>query len=79
MKIIEEDEKDGIVEIVPETLDDLWHLSHIIEVGDNASSLTTRRIQDNSGDKIRGDRGVKKHSILDWTLKAFHFSYLQVN
>lgn len=60
MKIKEEDEKEGIVEIVPETLDDLWHLSHIIEVGDNASSLTTRRIQDTSGDKLRDNRGVKK-------------------
>ena len=60
MKIKEEDEKEGIVEIVPETLDDLWHLSHIIEVGDNASSLTTRRIQDTSGDKLRCDRGVKR-------------------
>jgi protein pelota len=60
MKIKEEDEKEGIVEIVPETLDDLWHLSHISEVGDNASSLTTRRIQDTSGDKLRCDRGVKR-------------------
>ena len=56
MKIIDEDEKEGLVEVLPETLDDLWHLSHIIEVGDNASSKTTRRIQDNTGDKIRSDR-----------------------
>ena len=60
MKIIDEDEKGGIVKIVPETLDDLWHLSHIVEVGDNASSKTTRRIQDTTGDKTRGDKGVKK-------------------
>ncbi len=37
MKIIKQDTKDGIIEVVPETLDDLWHLSHIVEVGDNAS------------------------------------------
>ena len=73
MKIIEEDEKDGIVEIVPETLDDLWHLSHIIEVGDNASSLTTRRIQDNSGDKLRGDRGVKKTFYLGLDIEGISF------
>ena len=60
MKIINESEKDGIVEVFPETLDDLWHLSHIIEVGDNASSKTTRRIQDTSGDRSRNDRGVIK-------------------
>lgn len=74
MKIINENEKEGIVEVVPETLDDLWHLSHVIEVGDNASSKTTRRIQDTSGDKTRGDRGVKKHSILVWILKTYHFT-----
>jgi protein pelota len=73
MKIIEEDEKEGIVEIVPETLDDLWHLSHIIEVGDKASSLTTRRIQDNSGDKLRGDRGIKKTFYLSLDIENITF------
>lgn len=74
MKIIEEDEKEGIVEIIPESLDDLWHLSHIIEVGDNASSKTTRRIQDTTGDKLRSDRGVKKtfYLSLDVENVAFH-------
>ena len=70
MKIINENEKEGIVEVFPETLDDLWHLSHIIEVGDNASSKTTRRIQDNTGDKLRSDRGV-------WILKTLPSSYSQ--
>ncbi|WP_407453784.1 mRNA surveillance protein pelota [Methanobrevibacter sp.] len=73
MKIIKENEKEGIVEIVPETLDDLWHLSHIIEVGDNASSKTTRRIQDTSGDKIRGDRGVKKTFYLGLDVENVSF------
>ena len=27
--------------LLPETLDDLWHLSHIIEVGDNIYSKTS--------------------------------------
>lgn len=73
MKIINEDEKEGIVEIVPETLDDLWHLSHIVEVGDNASSKTTRRIQDNTGDKIRSDRGVKKTFYLGLDIENISF------
>ena len=53
MKIVKQDTKDGIIEVIPETLDDLWHLSHIVEVSDNVSSKTTRRIQDNTGDKLR--------------------------
>ena len=31
MKIVKQDKKEGIVTLVPETLDDLWHLSHIVE------------------------------------------------
>lgn len=73
MKIIKEDEKEGMVEVVPETLDDLWHLSHIIEVGDNASSKTTRRIQDNTGDKLRSDRGVKKTFTLGLDIENISF------
>ena len=73
MKIIKEDEKEGIVEVFPETLDDLWHLSHIIEVGDNASSKTTRRIQDNTGDKLRSDRGVKKTFYLGLDIENISF------
>jgi len=61
MKITYQDTKKGVIELLPETLDDLWHLSHIIAKGDNVSSKTTRRIQDNTGDKLRSDRGVKKN------------------
>lgn len=60
MKITYQDRKKGIIELLPETLDDLWHLSHIIAEGDTVYSKTTRRIQDNTGDKLRSDRGVKK-------------------
>ena len=73
MKIINQDTKEGIIEVVPETLDDLWHLSHIIEVGDNASSKTTRRIQDTSGDKIRSDRGVKRTFYLGLDIENISF------
>lgn len=73
MKIIKQDTKEGIIELVPETLDDLWHLSHIIETGDNASSKTTRRIQDNTGDKLRSDRGVKKTFFLGLDIENITF------
>ena len=60
MRIVYQDTKKGVIEVVPETLDDLWHLSHIIEVGDLVSSLTSRRIQDSTGERLRSDRGIKK-------------------
>lgn len=61
------------MELLPETLDDLWHLSHIVEVGDIISSKTTRRIQDNSGDKLRSDRGVKKTFFLEIEVENIGF------
>lgn len=73
MKIIKQDTKDGIIEVIPETLDDLWHLSHIVEVGDNASSMTTRRVQDTTGDKLRSDRGVKKTFYLGLDVENISF------
>lgn len=73
MKITFQDTKQGVMEIVPETLDDLWHISHIIEKGDILSSKTTRRIQDTSGDKLRSDRGVKKTFFLGIELESISF------
>lgn len=73
MKILKQDKKEGIIEVFPETLDDLWHLSHIVEAGDNVSSKTTRRIQDNTGDKLRSDRGVKKTFFLGIDVESVSF------
>jgi len=73
MRITFEDTKQGIMEIVPETLDDLWHISYIIEEGDILSSKTTRRIQDTTGDKLRSDRGVKKTFFLGIKVESVSF------
>jgi len=63
-----------LIEVIPENLDDLWHLSHIVEIGDYISTLTTRRIQDNNSGKTRADRGVKKTFYLGVRVEkiAFH-------
>lgn len=73
MKILKQDIKEEKMELLPETLDDLWHLSHIIDVNDRVSSKTTRRIQDNTGDKIRSDRGVKKTFFLGIDVESISF------
>ncbi|GAB4306387.1 MAG: mRNA surveillance protein pelota [Methanobacteriaceae archaeon] len=73
MQVIYEDLNKGIIELVPEILDDLWHLSHIIEKGDFLSSKTTRRIQDKSGEKIRSDRGIKKTFFLGIRVEDVNF------
>ncbi len=73
MKITSQDENKGIMKLLPETLDDLWHLSHIISEGDIIYSKTTRRIQDTTGDKTRSDRGVKKTFTLGISVENVSF------
>ena len=72
MKIIEEDRSNGVVKVFPETLDDLWHLSHIIAEGDKVYSKTTRRIQDN-GESVRNNAGVKKTFTLGISVEKVSF------
>ena len=49
----------GEISLIPESLDDLWHLKHVIEPGDLVYSLTYRRIEEGT-DKIRPDKTEKK-------------------
>lgn len=73
MQIKKQDKKQGLIEVIPENLDDLWHLSHIVEEGDYVSTLTTRRIQDNDSGKTRSDRGVKKTFFLGIRVEKINF------
>ncbi len=60
MKVLEEDLKksnkgvEGEIKLIPESLDDLWHLKYIIEPGDVVFSLTKRVSE--SSDKLRSDK-----------------------
>ena len=57
MKVIKKDFKNGLLKVEIENLDDIWHLSHIISVGDKIKSRDSRKI------KI-GDKVVKKTVVL---------------
>ena len=48
------------VDLVPESLDDLWHLQHVVEPGDMVSGDTTRRIQ-RADDMTRDTGGEREH------------------
>jgi protein pelota len=56
MRIVEEKmrNREGEIKLIPETLDDLWHLKYIIEPNDIVFSLT-KRISESS-DKLRSDK-----------------------
>lgn len=47
MKIIETNLKKGIVKVIPETFDDLWHLYNVIYKNDEVYAYTTREIKPN--------------------------------
>jgi protein pelota len=48
------------ITLVPENVDDLWHLSHVLEPGDLVSGDTTRRIQRDE-DHMRDTGGEREH------------------
>jgi protein pelota len=48
------------ITVVPESLDDLWHLSYVIDPGDYVAGDTTRRIQRNDED-LRDKGGEREH------------------
>lgn len=73
MRIVHQDSKKGVIELLPETLDDLWHLSHLIEQGDLLSARTTRRIQDTTGERLRSDRGIKKTFFMGIRVESIKF------
>jgi protein pelota len=62
----------GELSLVPESLDDLWHLKHVIEAGDLVYSLTYRRLEE-ATDKIRPDKADKKPLRLGIRTDAVEF------
>ncbi|MFB6146931.1 MAG: mRNA surveillance protein pelota [Halobacteriaceae archaeon] len=48
------------ITLVPESLDDLWHLRYLIEPGDRVAGDTTRRIQ-RDDDQLRDTGGQREH------------------
>ncbi|GAA0674064.1 mRNA surveillance protein pelota [Natronoarchaeum mannanilyticum] len=61
------------VTLVPESLDDLWHLQYVLEPGDLVSGDTTRRIQRND-DQMRDTGGQREpmHVTIDVEEVEFH-------
>jgi protein pelota len=59
MKIIHKDLKHGEIKLMPETLDDIWHLYNIIDKGDLVQAITFRT-EEVKDDKIRSKKSVKK-------------------
>lgn len=72
MRIIHKDLKHGRIKLTLETLDDLWHASHLIEPGDVVVAETWRR-EKQEGDKVRPERLEKKRTVLSVRVKSVEF------
>jgi protein pelota len=70
LKVLKRNLKKGFIKVVPENLDDLWHLYNIIYEGDKVYSRTTREIKPNEeyarprrGQRISVVLGVKVEKV----------------
>ena len=61
------------VTLVPESLDDLWHLTYIVEPGDLVAGDTTRRIQRNDDD-MRDTGGEREHMWVELDVDEVEFA-----
>ncbi|MFW6384868.1 MAG: mRNA surveillance protein pelota [Halodesulfurarchaeum sp.] len=63
MHVSDREEREGgrvAITLVPESLDDLWHLTYVIEPGDLVAGDTHRRIQRNE-ENLRDTGGEREH------------------
>ena len=59
--------------LVPESLDDLWHLTYVLEPGDEVAGDTTRRIQRND-DQMRDTGGEREHMHVNLEVEDVEFA-----
>ncbi|HEC81833.1 MAG TPA: mRNA surveillance protein pelota, partial [Thermoplasmatales archaeon] len=72
MKIVYRDLKKGVVKLVPETMDDLWYLQHILDKGDLVKALTFRTVEQ-CNDKLRSKKAEKKPMVLGIRVEDVEF------
>jgi protein pelota len=59
--------------VVPENVDDLWHLSHVLEPGDDVEGDTSRRIQ-RADDQMRDTGGEREHLHVTLEVESVEFA-----
>jgi len=73
VRVVSKDPQGQEVRLVPETLDDLWHLTHLIEKGDTVTAWTFRT-KDIKDDKIRGEKVAKVRVELQIRVEEIEFA-----
>ncbi len=69
MRILKLDQKNSTIKVVPEVLDDLWHLERIIEKGDHVSGSTDRKVK---REELQKSERVKMFLKLEAEQAEFH-------
>ena len=59
MKILEKNLKKGFIKVIPESMDDLWHLYNVIYKNDAVYAYTSREIKPDEGGYARPKRGER--------------------
>ncbi|UCD14164.1 MAG: mRNA surveillance protein pelota [Thermoplasmatales archaeon] len=72
LKVIFKDLKKGEIKLIPENLDDIWHLYNIIEDGDLIRAVTFRT-GEQKDDKIRSKKAEKKRMKLGVRVEKIGF------
>jgi protein pelota len=72
MRLVHKDLKHGKIKLLVETLDDLWHLRHLIEQNDIVTAQSWRREQKIEG-KIRPERPEKRRLTLSIKVESIGF------
>jgi protein pelota len=72
MKILHQDAKSNEIKLLPETIDDLWHLSNLIDERDLVFATTFRR-KEEKPDKLRPDRSDKVRMRLGIRVQKVEF------
>ena len=72
MKVLHQDANNNEIKLLPETLDDLWHLHNLVDERDLVFATTFRR-GDEKRDKLRPDRVEKVRMRLGIRVKKVEF------
>jgi protein pelota len=71
MKVLSFDKKEGIMKLIPEVLEDLWHLERVLEPGDVIFSSSTRVFKTSEEE---GEEGERKKVHVELQAEKIDFS-----
>src|SRR3989344_5119860 len=69
MKVLKLDRKENFIEIMPDSLDDLWHVEKLVEKGDLVSGSWERKIKP----KTEGEKAYRQKIFVELEVEKIEF------